>query len=121
MGGPDPEGQADGAEYDRNVYPLERPCSAPRGLRHHGGLDLGRFLDLVAAEGMHAIVRPGPYICAEWDNGGLPAWLFDRGAAAIRADDRVYMAAVSQYFEQLAPILVSPSGGRRRTGHPDPD
>ena len=38
-----------------------------------GGLDLGRFLDDIAAEGMHAIVRPGPYICAEWTNGGLPA------------------------------------------------
>ena len=37
-----------------------------------GQLDLGRFLDLVAAEGMHAIVRPGPYICAEWTNGGCP-------------------------------------------------
>ena len=31
-----------------------------------GQLDLARFLDLVHAEGMHAIVRPGPYICAEW-------------------------------------------------------
>ncbi|PQZ88125.1 beta-galactosidase [Arthrobacter sp. MYb227] len=70
------------------------------------GLDLGRFLDLVAAEGMHAIVRPGPYICAEWDNGGLPAWLFDSGAESIRSDDPVYMAAVAEYFEQLAPILV---------------
>ena len=37
-----------------------------------GWNDLGRFLDLIAAEGMHAIVRPGPYICAEWHNGGLP-------------------------------------------------
>ncbi|PPH75075.1 beta-galactosidase [Rathayibacter rathayi] len=37
--------------------------------REGAGLDLGRFLDLIAAEGMHAIVRPGPYICAEWDNG----------------------------------------------------
>lgn len=36
-----------------------------------GQHDLGRFLDLVAEEGMHAIVRPGPYICAEWHNGGL--------------------------------------------------
>ncbi|WP_026556615.1 glycoside hydrolase family 35 protein [Arthrobacter sp. 35W] len=71
-----------------------------------GGLDLGRFLDLVADEGMHAIVRPGPYICAEWDNGGLPAWLFDSGAAAIRVDDPVYMAAISRYMDQLAPILV---------------
>ncbi|TAP43107.1 beta-galactosidase [Arthrobacter sp. S39] len=86
--------------------PWNAHATSPGAFDSTGGLDLGRFLDLVAAEGMHAIVRPGPYICAEWDNGGLPAWLFDRGAAAIRADDPVYMAAVSQYFEQLAPILV---------------
>lgn len=71
-----------------------------------GGLDLGRFLDLVAAEGMHAIVRPGPYICAEWDNGGLPAWLFGSGNPVIRSSDPVYMKLVRKYFEQLAPILV---------------
>lgn len=70
------------------------------------GLDLGRFLDLVAAEGMHAIVRPGPYICAEWDNGGLPAWLFGSGNPVIRSSDPVYMKLVRRYFEQLAPILV---------------
>lgn len=86
--------------------PWNAHAPAPGAFVAADGLDLGRFLDLVAAEGMHAIVRPGPYICAEWDNGGLPAWLFDRGAAAIRADDPVYMAAVSEYFEHLAPILV---------------
>ncbi|MEV7663317.1 beta-galactosidase family protein [Paenarthrobacter sp. NPDC089316] len=71
-----------------------------------GILDLARFLDLVDAEGMHAIVRPGPYICAEWDNGGLPAWLFDSGANAIRVDDSAYLEAIREYFNQLAPILV---------------
>jgi beta-galactosidase len=70
-----------------------------------GGLDLGRFLDLVAAEGMHAIVRPGPFICAEWTNGGLPAWLTVPGAA-VRCNDPQYMAAVNRYLSQLAPVLV---------------
>ncbi len=78
-----------------------------RGIFETSGiLDLGRFLDLVSAEGMHAIVRPGPYICAEWDNGGLPAWLFDSGVNAIREDDDAYVGAIREYFEQLAPILV---------------
>ena len=86
--------------------PWNTHAPSPEVFDTSGGLDLGRFLDLIAAEGMHAIVRPGPYICAEWDNGGLPAWLFDRGAAAIRADDPVYMAALTEYLEQLAPILV---------------
>ncbi len=71
-----------------------------------GGLDLGRFLDLIAAEGMHAIVRPGPYICAEWDNGGLPAWLFSDPEVGIRRSEPRYLAAVDRYLEQLAPILV---------------
>jgi len=71
-----------------------------------GGLDLGRFLDLVAAEGMHAIVRPGPYICAEWSNGGLPYWLFADGTVGVRRDEPGFLAAVRQYLEQLAPVLV---------------
>ncbi|TCK64361.1 beta-galactosidase family protein [Curtobacterium sp. PhB136] len=70
------------------------------------GLDLGRFLDLVAAEGMHAIVRPGPYICAEWTNGGLPYWLFADGTVGIRRDEPQFLAAVSRYLDALAPILV---------------
>jgi beta-galactosidase len=71
-----------------------------------GGLDLGRFLDLVAQQGMYAIVRPGPYICAEWDNGGLPAWLFQRPGTGIRSSEPTYLAAVAEYYEQLAPLLV---------------
>ena len=75
------------------------------GFDFTGGLDLGRFLDLIAAEGMHAIVRPGPYICAEWDNGGLPAWLFADDAVGIRSDEPIFLGAVSRFFDQLAPIL----------------
>ncbi|HEX5856594.1 MAG TPA: beta-galactosidase family protein [Microbacterium sp.] len=71
-----------------------------------GGLDLGRFLDDVAAEGMHAIVRPGPYICAEWTNGGLPAWLFASDSVGVRRDEPQYLEAVEEYMRQLAPVLV---------------
>jgi beta-galactosidase len=71
-----------------------------------GGLDLGRFLDTVAEHGMHAIVRPGPYICAEWDNGGLPAWLFQQPGTGIRSSEPTYLKAVEEYYEHLAPILV---------------
>jgi beta-galactosidase len=70
-----------------------------------GGLDLARFLDLIHAEGMHAIVRPGPYICAEWDNGGLPAWLFHDETTGIRRSEKHYLDAVDEYFAHLAPIL----------------
>ena len=70
------------------------------------GLDLGRFLDLVAAEGMHAVVRPGPYICAEWDNGGLPAWLFGDESVGVRRNEPQYMAAVTEFLERVYEIVV---------------
>jgi beta-galactosidase len=73
--------------------------------RAHGALDLGRFLDLVAAEGMHAIVRPGPYICAEWDNGGLPAWLFRDPEVGVRRFEPRYVAAVSEYLGRVYEIV----------------
>lgn len=71
-----------------------------------GGLDLGRFLDLVAASGMQAIVRPGPYICAEWDNGGLPAWLFTDPTVGVRSSEPGYLAAVSSYMESVLALVV---------------
>jgi beta-galactosidase len=71
-----------------------------------GGLDLGRFLDEIAAEGMYAIVRPGPYICAEWDNGGLPAWLFRSGTVGVRRREPQYMAAVERYLRAVGEVIV---------------
>ncbi|HEY8721918.1 beta-galactosidase family protein [Pengzhenrongella sp.] len=70
-----------------------------------GPRDLGRFLDLVAAEGLHALVRPGPYICAEWDNGGLPAWLFADPSVGIRRDEPLFIPAITRYFDHLLPLL----------------
>ncbi|MGO4533800.1 glycoside hydrolase family 35 protein [Leifsonia sp. 2MCAF36] len=73
--------------------------------RADGWLDLGRFLRTVAAEGMHAIVRPGPYICAEWDNGGLPAWLFTDPAVGIRRSEPTFVAAVSDFLRNVLDIV----------------
>ncbi|NRD27000.1 beta-galactosidase family protein [Frigoribacterium sp. VKM Ac-2836] len=70
------------------------------------GLDLGRFLDLVAAEDMHAIVRPGPYICAEWDGGGLPGWLFDDPSVGVRRSEPLYLAAVDEFLRHVYEIVV---------------
>jgi beta-galactosidase len=55
---------------------------------------------------MHAIVRPGPYICGEWDNGGLPAWLFSDPTVGVRSSEPGYLAAVGSYFDALLPIVV---------------
>lgn len=71
-----------------------------------GPRDLGRFLDLVAAEGMHAIVRPGPYICAEWDGGGLPGWLLADPDVGVRRHEPRYLDAIAQYYDQLLPLVA---------------
>ncbi|WP_347977295.1 beta-galactosidase family protein [Microbacterium sp. ProA8] len=71
-----------------------------------GWNDLGAFLDLVAAEGMHAIVRPGPYICAEWHNGGLPVWLTGLEGVGLRRSEPLYLAEVTAYLERVYEIVV---------------
>ncbi|WP_026059553.1 glycoside hydrolase family 35 protein [Microbacterium yannicii] len=71
-----------------------------------GWNDLGRFLDLVAEEGMHAIVRPGPYICAEWHNGGLPVWLTSIPGIRLRSSDPRYLAEVTQYLRRVYAIVA---------------
>ncbi|MEU4291844.1 beta-galactosidase [Kribbella sp. NPDC026596] len=79
-----------------------------------GMLDLERFLREVAEAGLYAIVRPGPYICAEWDNGGLPAWLFREPDMGVRRYEPRFMAAVQEYlFDVLrivAPLQVDRGG-----------
>jgi beta-galactosidase len=74
--------------------------------RTEAGLDLARFLALVQAAGMHAIVRPGPYICAEWSNGGLPAWLFTDLEVRPRCSEPRYLKAVTEYLEAVYAIVA---------------
>ena len=78
----------------------------PGQVTFDGQLDLPRFLDLVAEAGLHAIVRPGPYICAEWDGGGLPGWLFRDPAVGVRTSEAAYLRSVRTWFETLLPIVA---------------
>ena len=71
-----------------------------------GPNDLGRYLDLIAEEGMHAIVRPGPYVCAEWHNGGLPTWLTSDADVKLRSSDPRYLEAVAGYLEKVNAIVA---------------
>ncbi|WP_392507707.1 beta-galactosidase [Naumannella halotolerans] len=78
----------------------------PGRLDFTGGLDLERFLDLIAAEDLHAIVRPGPYICAELDGGGLPAWLFDDTTIRLRSSDPRFLASFDPYLHAVLDRVV---------------
>ncbi|MFC9324822.1 beta-galactosidase family protein [Kitasatospora sp. NPDC057015] len=68
--------------------------------------ELPAFLDEAARQGLWAIVRPGPYICAEWDNGGLPGWLTARVGRRARTSDPTYLAAVDAYLDVVMPAVV---------------
>ncbi|MEU6667371.1 beta-galactosidase family protein [Streptomyces sp. NPDC046727] len=68
---------------------------------------VGRFLDAVRDAGLWAIVRPGPYICAEWENGGLPAWLTGALGTRARTRDERYLGHVRNWFCRLLPEIVS--------------
>lgn len=71
-----------------------------------GNLDLGAFLDEIAAQGMKAIVRPGPFICAEFNGGGLPAWLLNSGTIPVRGSDPRYLEPTIEYLNQVYQIVV---------------
>ncbi len=71
-----------------------------------GRLDLERFLKTAQELGLYVIVRPGPYICAEWDNGGLPAWLLKNENIRLRTEDEEYLSAVDRWFDVLMPKIL---------------
>ncbi|WP_432025645.1 glycoside hydrolase family 35 protein [Streptomyces sp. 1222.5] len=74
--------------------------------RHRDVGAVGRFLDAVREAGLWAIVRPGPYICAEWENGGLPAWVTGELGARARTRDERFLRHVRSWFQRLLPEIV---------------
>ncbi|XP_030613584.1 beta-galactosidase-1-like protein [Archocentrus centrarchus] len=70
-----------------------------------GDRDLEHFLDLANQTGLLVILRPGPYICAEWEMGGLPAWLLQKPNIILRSADTDYLQAVSNWLAVLLPKI----------------
>lgn len=71
-----------------------------------GMLDLGAFLKLCGEKGLKVLFRPSPYICSEWDFGGLPAWLLKDRELVIRSSDPKYLKAVKEYYDRLIPEFL---------------
>ncbi len=76
------------------------------GERWHGMLDLKRFVETAQKIGLWVILRPSPYICAEWDFGGFPAWLLSEGEMELRTSDERYLRHVRDYYQVLMPYLA---------------
>ena len=79
-----------------------------------GRLDIERYIKTAQELGLYVIIRPGPYICAEWDFGGLPAWLLKDKNMRLRCNDPVFLQHVSDFyaelFRRLAPLQITRGG-----------
>jgi beta-galactosidase len=78
-----------------------------------GDLDVAAYLRTAQEEGLWVILRPGPYVCSEWDFGGLPAWLLAR-RAKVRTTDPVFLTTAGMYLkrlgEELGPLEIGRGG-----------
>nr|WP_201388842.1 beta-galactosidase [Ktedonobacter sp. SOSP1-85] len=86
----------------------------PGEFHFEDNLGLAEYIRCAARQGLHVIVRPGPYICAEWELGGLPAWLLKDPGMRLRCSYPPYLKAVDRFFDallaELAPLQVTRGG-----------
>ena len=79
-----------------------------------GILDIRSFIKAASQEGLMVIVRPGPYICAEWEFGGLPWWLQTMDDMEIRCSNPIYMEHFETYlshlFDEIRDLLFTNGG-----------
>lgn len=79
-----------------------------------GQKDLAAFIRAAQAEGLDVILRPGPYVCAEWELGGYPSWLLKDRTTLLRSTEPKYTAAVERWINRLGqevkPLLLKNGG-----------
>ena len=79
-----------------------------------GNLDVAAYIEEAAKVGLHVILRPGPYICAEWELGGLPSWLLNYETMPLRCYDEQFLTNLRPYYNELLsrvrPYLASQGG-----------
>ncbi len=70
-----------------------------------GMCDVVKFVKLAEELGLYVILRPSPYICAEWEFGGLPGWLLSGGDVRLRVSGSDFLRHVQEYYNVLLPLL----------------
>lgn len=77
-------------------------------------LDIAAYVRMAQEEGLWVILRPGPYICSEWEFGGFPAWLLKTPDMKVRSADPRFLRAAENYMKQvgrqLAPLQITRGG-----------
>lgn len=66
-----------------------------------GIADVEKFIEIAGELGLHVIARPTPYICSEWEFGGLPAWLLADRNMRVRSYYEPFLEKVDSYFDEL--------------------
>lgn len=79
-----------------------------------GNLDIAAYVRTAREEGLWVIVRPGPYVCSEWEFGGFPSWLLKEPDVKVRTADPRFLKAAADYMRevgrQLAPLQITRGG-----------
>ena len=70
-----------------------------------GDYNIAAFIRTAREVGLNVILRPGPYICGEWDFGGLPAWLLNIPGIKLRCNNPAFMKATEKYLMRLGQEL----------------
>jgi beta-galactosidase len=70
-----------------------------------GQADAAEFCRMAQAEGLWVVLRPGPYVCSEWDGGGLPWWLLKKPDIQLRSQDPDFMKASTAWFKEVGRVL----------------
>ncbi|MFL2101471.1 glycoside hydrolase family 35 protein [Desemzia sp. FAM 24101] len=74
--------------------------------KFEGLLNIKRFIEIAQEVGLWVIVRPSPYICAEWEYGGLPGWLLKYDDMKIRCNYQPFLDKVDRYFDRLFKEII---------------
>jgi beta-galactosidase len=79
-----------------------------------GNGDIAAFVRTAQQEGLWVVLRPSPYVCAEWEFGGYPYWLQNEKGLVVRSKERKYLGEYKHYLmalgKQLAPLQVNHGG-----------
>ncbi|KAK7839755.1 beta-galactosidase 15 [Quercus suber] len=70
-----------------------------------GNLDLVRFIKTIQSEGLYAVLRIGPYTCAEWNYGGLPVWLHNIPGIQLRTENPLYMSEMKTFTTLIVDMM----------------
>jgi len=79
-----------------------------------GQRDVAEFIREAQSAGLYVILRPGPYVCAEWEWGGYPAWLLKEHGIVVRSTDPKFMEPTRRWLlrlgKELAPLQIGNGG-----------